>query len=177
MEAKTNKAQETRDRQNFEYINSDLRRKLLDFENEYLNSTVAFQFKLRNNKIKQLEKLIADFPTRIVNRANKFDTVERYQRGIQLLERELELDATITLKTIVNAKKSFDEKVERLVRTLVQEGFGHAHYKVELIKDRGSKLEFIISKSDKTVHARLIWVDGVLVEPHFRFITTTRKTN
>ena len=123
------------------------------------------------------KKLIADFPTRIVNRANKFDTVERYQHGINLLNRELELDATITLKTIVNAKKSFDEKVDRLVRTLVQEGFGHAHYKVELIKDRGSKLEFIISKSDKTVHARLIWVDGVLVEPHFRFITTTRKTN
>lgn len=174
METKVNKAQETRDRQNYEYINSDLRRKLLDFENEYLNATVAFQFKVRNNKIKQLEKLIEGFPTREVSRANKYDTVERYQRGIDIVKRELELDATIILKTIVQAKKSFDEKVDKLAKTLVKEGFGHAHYQVELIKDRGSKLEFIISKSDKTVHARLIWVDGVLVEPHFRFITTTR---
>lgn len=175
METKVNKAKELRDRQNTEYINADLRRKLLEFENEYLNSAVSYEFSRREREIKHFQKLIVEFPTRKVTKQNQRDTVRNYQYRIDSIQKELDLDATLTMKTLVETKKSFDQKVNRVVSVLVEEGFGYAHYNVEKITDKGAKLAFLISKSDKVVHARLIWVDGIEVTPHFRFITTTRK--
>ena len=168
------KAQQTRDRQNTEFINADLRRKLAEFKNQYLNSCVAFEFNTRKAAIKHYNNLIAQFDTRVVTRQNKLDTIRSYQYKIEKIEHELKSDATITLDTLVAAKTSYDGKVDRLVATLVQEGFGYSQYNVETIRNAGSRLEFLISKSDKEVHARLIWVDAVEKTPHFRFITTTR---
>lgn len=169
------KAQQTRDRQNTEYINSDIRRKLAAFENEYLNSAVAFEFGSRKAAIRHLEDLIEQFPTRIITKENKYATVRDYQHRIDRIKHELQFDATITMKALVDSKKSYDLKVDKLVETLVTEGFGYSKYKVEEIKSRTSRLEFLISKDDKEVHARLIWVDAVEKTPHFRFITTTRQ--
>lgn len=175
MEIKINKAQEKRDRQNTEFINSDLRRKLAKFENKYLNGAVAYEFNIRKAAIQKFEKLIAEFPMRVITKENQRTTVADYEGRIKRVQKELELDATIILNTITDAKKSYDEKVNRLVSLLVAEGFGYAHYKVEEIRTKCGQLEFLISKSDKEVHARLIYVEGVIVTPHFRFITTTRK--
>ncbi len=179
METKINKAQEKRDRQNTEFINSQLRRKLMTFENEYLNSCVAFEFNSRKAIIKNIQKEIIEFPKS--EKAMKMSehgiqtSIKNFQYRIDRIEHELKFDATITMNALNYAKKSFDEKVDRLVSLLVKEGFGYSHFNVEEIKSRTSKLEFLISKIDKEVHARLIWVDGVEVCSHFRFITTTRK--
>lgn len=179
MEAKINKAQEKRDRQNTEFINSQLRRKLMTFENEYLNSCVAFEFNSRKAIIKSIEKEIIEFPKsekglKMTEHGIK-TMIKNFEYRIERIQHELKFDATITMNALNHAKKSFDEKVDRLVQLLVKEGFGYAHFQVEEIKSQVSKLEFLISKSDKEVHARLIWVDGVEVCSHFRFITTTRK--
>ncbi|QHB40950.1 hypothetical protein HWC99_gp19 [Flavobacterium phage vB_FspS_tant8-1] len=179
MEAKINKAQEKRDRQNTEFINSQLRRKLMTFENEYLNSCVAFEFNSRKAIIKSIEKEIIEFPKsekglKMTEHGIK-TMINNFEYRIDRIQNELKFDATITMNALNYAKKSFDEKVDRLVSLLVKEGFGYSHFQVEEIKSRTSKLEFLISKSDKEVHARLIWVDGVEVCSHFRFITTTRK--
>jgi len=179
MEAKINKAQEKRDRQNTEFINHNLRRKLMEFENEYLNSCVDFEFRSRQSKIKSIKREILEFPKS--KEASKMSPqrietiIKNFEYRIEKIEIELSFDATIKMNGLNYGKKSFDEKVDRLVLLLVKEGFGHAHFNVEEIKSRTSKLEFLISKSDKEVHARLIWVDGVEVASHFRFITTTRK--
>lgn len=169
------KAQEKRDRQNTEFINSDLRRKLATFENDYLNSCVDYEFSSRVRKINHFKKLISEFPTRVVTKENKNVSIRDYENRIAMVQRDLDMDATLRMNTLVSSKKSFDEKVDRLVILLVSEGFGYAKYNVESIKSRTSKLEFLISKDDKEVHARLIWVDAVEKTPHFRFITTTRK--
>ena len=175
METKVNKAQEKRDKDNTNYINTNLRNKLKVFENDYLNSCMDFEFNYRKSIIRKLQKEIKDFPNRVVTKENSRVTVADLQYRINRIELELSFDATIRLNALNYAKKSYDEKVNRLVELLVKEGFGYAHFKVEEIKSRTSKLEFLISKSDKEVHARLIWVDGVEVCSHFRFITTTRK--
>lgn len=176
MEApKVNKAKEIRDRQNFEYINTSLRSKLVSFENRFLGNSVKHAIGEYEVQIRGYKKLIKDFPTREVTRRNQSHTVEMYERDILRVEKYLEnFNMTITMKALNNAKKSYDERINKLVKILVEEGFGHAHYKIEMIKSVGSELAFLISKSDKEVHARLIFVDGVLVCPHFRFITTTR---
>ena len=175
MDTKVNKAQEKRDKDNTNYINTNLRNKLKAFENDYLNSCMDFEFNYRKSIISKLQKEIKDFPNRVVTKQNSRVTVADLQYRINRIELELSFDATIRLNALNYAKKSYDEKVNRLGELLVKEGFGYAHFKVEEIKSRTYKLEFLISKSDKEVHARLIWVDGVEVCSHFRFITTTRK--
>jgi len=173
MESKVNKAQEKRDRQNFDYINSDLRRRLATFENEYLNGSVQYEFISRKNQIKSIQKEIQDF----IN-AGTIDNrcfVKNSQHRIDMIQRELDFNATLTMNALNSSKRNYDEKVNRLAKLLVEEGFGYSKYKVEEIRNQGSRLEFLISNEIKEIHARLIWVDAVEVAPHFRFITTTRK--
>lgn len=176
MEApKVNKAKEIRDRQNTEYINSSLRRTLASFENKFLNNSVKYAFGEFESQIRVAKKLIQEFPTRVITKDNRSHTVEMYERDILRAQKYMDdFSATITMKALNNAKKDYDERINRLVKTLVEEGFGHAHYKIEMIKAIGSELAFLVSKSDKEVHARLIFVEGEILRPHFRFITTTR---
>lgn len=175
METKVNKAQALRDRQNTEYINSSLRLKLASFENKFLNNSAKHAIGEIEASIKYHNRLIQEFPTRVITKSNQRETVAQYENLIARAQNQLDnYSATITMNALNRAKKSYDERINKLVKTLVEEGFGHAHYKIEMIKSIGSELAFLISKSDKEVHARLIFVDGILVCPHFRFITTTR---
>jgi hypothetical protein len=57
MEAKS-KSTRKRDRQNTEFINSNLRRKVNDFENEYLNACVDFEFNFRKSRIKAINPVM-----------------------------------------------------------------------------------------------------------------------
>lgn len=173
METKVNKAQEKRDRQNFDYINADLRRRLATFENEYLKGAVQYEFRSRQNQIKHIEKEIEDFKKS--GQVDKRCFVQNSEYRIQTIKRELSFDATLTMNTLNQSKRSYDDKVNRLAKLLVEEGFGYSKYKVEEMRNQGSKLEFLISNDVKEIHARLIWVDAVEVARHFRFITTTRK--
>lgn len=188
METKVNKAQEKRNRENFQFINSDIRRRLAEFENDYLNKAVQYEIESRQIAIKNIEKEISDL------KEIKEPTVERYSTAFKKnrtvyvrdlirdleykkdgIQKQLKFDATIKMNTFNSSKKSYDEKVNRLVETLVSENFGYSRYNVEELRDRSSRFEFLISNNEKECHARLIWVDAVEVAPHFRFITTTRK--
>lgn len=169
------KAEEKAQRDNTNYINNSLRKRLLSFENDYLNGSVQYEFNSRKNRVNYFNNLIRDFDTREVTRSNRFETVANYVSRKEIIEAELALGAFITMNALNSAKASYDMKINKLVQKLVEEGFGYAHYKIEELKDAGSRFSFLISKEDKEVHARLIWVDGVEVAPHFRFITTIRK--
>lgn len=174
MEATINKAQEKRDRQNFEYIGSSLRRKLTEFENKYLNSAVEFEFAIRKAGIKRTEAEIKEVKK---TKPARFESmIQNMERRIKETAYELEFkSATLTMNALNEAKKSYDYKVNKVVDLLVKEGFGYAHFEVEQIKTSGCELAFLISKSDKEIHARVIWVQGVEVASHFRFITTKRN--
>jgi uncharacterized coiled-coil DUF342 family protein len=175
METVVSKAQEKRDRQARESLNHTLRNKLRYFENDYLNSSVQWEINEVKRSIANIQKEIDNFPTREITPRNRHQRIEDLQWRLQREKEVLTLDAKITLRTIVAAKKSYDNKVERLVTLLIQEGFSNGSYKVVDIHAIGSLLEFLITKSDKEVHARLIWVNCTEKTPHFRFITTTRR--
>lgn len=179
METKVNKAAELRDKQARESFNAKLRRDLVVFENKYLMGAVSYAFNVIRSDIKHTEKLITDFPTREI-KLNRFGreegpTLRDLQYRLERKQYELSQDGTITLNAIVLAKKSYDEKIERLVNQLIEEGFGQSKYEVETIRAVGGELEFIFTNAVKTLHARFIWVDGVMVASHFRFITTVRR--
>lgn len=183
METKS-KAQLKREQDDFNYVNVNLRNKLKSFENKYLNACVKFAFDVVKAQIKQAEKAIEETKTGVrVFRGKEIqltpyqieNDIKSIQSRIDRYNKELELDALITLKAITEAKSGYDQKVDKVVKTLIEEGFGYVGFKVEQIKsEKSTDFSFLISKADKEVHARLIWVDAVEKTPHFRFITTTR---
>lgn len=185
METKS-KAQVKREQDNLNYVNVNLRNKLRPFENKYLNACVKFAFDMIKIQIKQAEKEIEKTKTGVrVFRGKEIQlTPYQIEQDVKSIESriarynsQLELDALITLQAINDAKAGYDQKVDKVVKTLVAEGFGFGfgNFQVEQVKsEKSTELSFLISKTDKEVHARLIWVDAVEKTPHFRFITTTR---
>ena len=91
-----------------------------------------------------------------------------------MLEKKLRLDSLIKMEAFNLAKENYDKKVNNIVGLLVKEGFSHLHFRIEQISKCGAELEFLISNNVKEVHARLIFVNGIIQAPHFRFITTVR---
>lgn len=174
METKVNQAQIKRDRQATESFNIKLRRDLRSFENMFLNGSVDYAFRMIRNKITVANKAIADFPTRVETRHNKYLDIKHYQNVIAKAELELTFNGIITLNAIAPAKKAYDERIEKLVSQLVAEGFGDRRYTCETINTAGGQLEFLFSNDIKSLHARFIYVSGTMVADHFRFITTVR---
>lgn len=181
METKpVSKAQALRDKQARESFNHKLRRELVVFENKYLMGSVRHAFRVIESDIKHTAKQIEGYPNREIklNKWGREDgpTLQDLQYRLERRQFELSQDGTITLNAIVPAKKSYDEKIERLVNELVAEGFGDSKYTCETIRTVGGELEFLFVNSIKSLHARFIWVESTVVCDHFRFITTVRRS-
>jgi hypothetical protein len=94
---------------------------------------------------------------------------------IKLIEEKMQLDSIIKMEAFNTAKQNYDKKINNIVDLLVKEGFSHLFFRIEQISKCGAELEFLISNDKKEVHARLIYVQGPIQAPHFRFITTVRQ--
>lgn len=166
------KAEQNRIKQATLYIDFNLRKKLEEFENNYIEHS-------GNWAIKKLEIEIENLKKQNVKIAEK---KERYYQTyisnnnfrIELLEKKLKLNTLIKMEAFNLAKENYDKKVNNIVALLVAEGFSHLHFRIEQISKCGAELEFLISNNVKEVHARLIFVNGEIQSPHFRFITTVR---
>ena len=166
------KAEQNRIKQANSFIDFNLRKKLEGFENDYIEHSGKWAIKklemeiedLKKQNIKIAEKRERYYETRISN--NNF--------RIELLEKKLRLDSLIKMEAFNLAKENYDKKVNNIVGLLVKEGFSHLHFRIEQISKCGAELEFLISNNVKEVHARLIFVNGIIQAPHFRFITTVR---
>ena len=105
------------------------------------------------------------------------DAAIAYQRktSAQLQLSRLNL---LTFKFAKEACAGYTEKFNRLVDKMVAENFnphGQDAMKIEYVQNAGYQLEILVSNSEKVFHARLIWAEGHINAPHYRFITTTRK--
>lgn len=166
------KVEQTRRRQATEYINANLRRKLTDFENDYLNHAANWAVRKLEIEIKEWEEAIAE-----VDRMERGweIRIKNHQYRIDQLQRTLQLDAILKMRALTDAKEGYDVKIDKVVELLVREGFNSRFFKIEDIGVAGGNLEFLISNDVKEVHARLIFAHGPIKAPHFRFITTVRQ--
>jgi len=73
------------------------------------------------------------------------------------------------------AVEGYNVKFEKLIDKMVCYGFSTVHFRVEEISNSGNELAFLVKNDERTIHARAIFVEGVVVAPHYRFITTERK--
>tara|TARA_R110000764_G_scaffold155826_1_gene243733 strand:- start:62 stop:757 length:696 start_codon:yes stop_codon:yes gene_type:complete len=122
---------------------------------------------------------------------------DRIVEGIKLwdvkaAQRKLELIEIHKVGFYADALKSYEAKIDKVVDKMCQYDFNR-HLEVDDVSDRGSDFEILVwnpktenvytSDRDKKLegvefffHARLIYANGMINRPHFRFITTTRKT-
>ena len=112
-------------------------------------------------------------------------SVRNAQRTMEIIELE-------KVSFYVEAKKSFDIKFNKVIDKMCQYDFTR-RLVIDEVSDRGSDFEILVWNpvvenaytSDRSkklegveffFHARLIYANGAIKRPHFRFITTTRTT-
>lgn len=167
---KISKAEQKRRQDATNYINAALRRKLKDFENDYIDS--AAKWSIRKLEL-DIEGFESDIKSLDLSRKDYKWRKEQLENQIQRVRKALTYDAILKMEAMVAAKQNYDSKINDVVALLVKEGFDH-RFRVEDI-GMGSVLEFLITNTVKEVHARVIFVNGPIKAPHFRFITTVRQ--
>lgn len=159
------KAQLKREKDNRNSVTNSLRIKLKEFKNIYLQSSIDHEIKTRENSIFRLNEEIKLSPKNIIVLKNK----------ILFIQKELDQNAILMLETLKDAELSFELKINKLIDKLLEEGFGSKFFKVERIGSGWNSFTFLVSNDIKEVHARVIFANGEINAPHFRFIVTTRQ--
>ena len=156
-------------------LTSLLTRTLIDFQDRCLGASVKWGIKTIEVELKQLKEEHGRKKESRMWGDRISTTVIDNSYSIKKLEERLSRKNILTLGFISDAKKNYDDKFDRLVEKLVSYNIDTRHLKVEQICSQRNELSFLITNDEVEVHARLIFVDGVLVAPHYRFITTIRN--
>lgn len=170
------KAQLKREKDNRESVTNSLRFKLKSFKNVYLQSSIDHEIRSREFSIKKLNKEILSVEDGTIKpKYSKNEHITSLKNRISRFQNDLDHSAILTLETLKSADASFEIKINKLIEKLLEEGFGVKAFKVERIGAGWDSFTFLISNDLKEVHARVIFANGEVNAPHFRFIITTRQ--
>jgi hypothetical protein len=178
MENKTiSKAEEKRIKEATETLTRRLRHELTDFKERFLASYVNYRFAEFDAKIKQIKALVFDEEKngRHYLALESFNKNNNYQ--ITQLERQKALKCTNTLLFINEANENFTTKFNRLVNELVKHGVRSYPLTINAISSGGTEndFNFLITHNEIQVYARIIFAEGEINAPHYRFIITANK--
>jgi len=82
------------------------------------------------------------------------------------------------LNWLVEVKEAFDSRFVKMIDKMCNSITPRGNYftiEVEELSNSWNEFEVLIHVEDTTFHARAIWVNGVQMISHYRFITTTKK--
>lgn len=82
------------------------------------------------------------------------------------------------LTWLQEVKEAFDGRFNKMVDSMcngMEPKKANFNIEVEELSNSWNEFSVLIHVEDTTFHARAIWVDGVQMVSHYRFITTTRK--
>jgi len=103
-------------------------------------------------------------------------TAEDIKKGKLAFAKRQMANPTIRLMGYLNeANQGFETKIQRVIEKVFHYRPDTRFLKVEDIRNIGSEFSFLITNEDMEIHARVIYVNGVLVCPHYRFIITKRN--
>jgi hypothetical protein len=103
--------------------------------------------------------------------SSKLQQVKRSRSVMDLLEIN-------RLEWLGEVKEAFDNRFNKMVDKMcnsIEPKGSYFKIEVEELSNSWSEFEVLIHVEETTFHARAIWVDGVQMISHYRFITTTRK--
>lgn len=103
------------------------------------------------------------------------DCYSLYSRKERCINQLKNINIT-TLGFLTESSKNYDVKYEKLLDKLARSGIKYNHQlKVKQVSDLGGEFGFEVTDGEMVVHARLIFANGVINAPHYRFITTVRN--
>lgn len=177
---KTNKAEEKRIKQATETLTHQLSFKLVDFKERFLTSYVNYRFMEFDAEIKQIQKKV--YEKKNIQYNYTLEMFNKDQAGkIARIEAQKALKSTNTLKFITEASENYNTKFTRLVSELVKHGIRSYPLTIEKISNGGTDFDFsfLITHSTQIktvqVYARIIFAEGEINAPHYRFIITANK--
>tara|TARA_R110000851_G_scaffold108617_1_gene230070 strand:- start:40026 stop:40595 length:570 start_codon:yes stop_codon:yes gene_type:complete len=188
MATKTiSKAQQKRDKDLNDRISSLIRRTLKDFKNNYLNDFAKFQEYQLQKKVDFYQGMVED-PKRLENYNNELRslssrtkwfkpiTAEQIQKGkLSFAKHKMEFPTIRLMNYLVEANQGFETKIDRVVEKVFQYRPDSSRLRIEDVRNIGSEFSFLITNDEMEIHARVIYVNGVVVCPHYRFIVTKRN--
>jgi actin-related protein len=167
-------------KQAIETLTNQLNRKLVDFKERFLTSYVNFRFSefdVRINRIKKEEFKVTKYQS-----ANALEAFENNKvTMIENLEKQKAFKSTNTLVFIKEAEENYNTKFERLVNKLVEHEIRSYPLTIEFINSGSTSNDFNFLISHNTsekqiqVYARIIFAEGEINAPHYRFIITANK--
>jgi hypothetical protein len=175
-----NKAEEKRIKQATETLTYKLNLELIDFKERFLTSYVNYRFAEFDAQIKQIKDIIYD------EKQMKYRyTLEMFNKDqahkIKIIEKQKALTSTNTLKFINEANENYITKFTRLVSELVKHDVRSYPLTIDKITSGSTEhdFNFLITHSTQVktvqVYARIIFAEGEINAPHYRFIITANK--
>ena len=167
-------------------MRSLLSMKLVSFKNDYLGDYAEWNWSKIENSIIEKELLIND-PERIIliNKEREAQTRSRHFHKLTVSELEGQIVRLKKNYDFVNLKnyewlneamEGYNNKFDNLISKLMSYDFSMSYMTVERVEDAGGKgLAFLIRNDENTVHARMIYANGAIKAPHYRFIITQKK--
>lgn len=176
-----NKAEEKRIKQAIETLTHQLAFKLVDFKERFLTSYVNYRFAEFDMEINHIKKMVYD-----KEKNGKYGyTLEAFTKDnaskIARIEVQKSLKSTNTLKFITEANENYNTKFTRLVSELVKHGVRSYPLTIEKISSGSTAHDFNFLITHQTtiktvqVYARIIFAEGEVNAPHYRFIITSNK--
>ena len=174
---KITKVEEKRIKQATETLTHRLKYELTDFKERFLTSYVNYRFAEFDAQIECIKSLVFD-----VEKNGRYGyTLEAFNKNndykIAQLEKEKALKFTNTLKFINEANENFNTKFNRLVSELVKHGVRSYPLTINAISSGSTAhdFNFLITHNEIQVYARIIFAEGQINAPHYRFIITANK--
>lgn len=178
---KTNKAEELRIKQATETLTHRLTTQLITFKERFLTSYVNYRFTEFDIEIEQIKKAVYS----VEKNGSYGYTLEQFNKDnaskIARIEGQKALKSTNTLKFITEANENYTTKFTRLVSELVKHGVRSYPLTIEKITSGSTAYDFNFLITHQTqiktvqVYARIIFAEGEINAPHYRFIITANK--
>lgn len=185
METNISKAQQKRNKDLRNRIESMIKRNLMDFQDRYLCDYADYQERQLQNAVNR-QQILLDDPEQL----KRFNDSAREQRNGRFFyeitlkdiqgrlanaKKQLNFPTTRKMEYFNEAKKSYDAKIEKMITTVCGYNPDTRWIKIERVSDVGHEFSFLISNNDMEIHARVIYACGDINAPHYRFIVTKRN--
>lgn len=168
---KVSKAQLKREKQLRERLNYRLNNLLKNFKNNYLRKFVNFRIREIERKMEHTFYLEENWEPR-----SKWDTKPNYEAIRKGLQETLDRESLLTLKFINEGNDNYTHSLNKLIAKLVKYEINSSYWTLKQVYNEiSNEFSFLVENDTIEVEARLIFAEGPVNAPHYRFITTKRN--